>query len=171
MSRISIKEQIFNLIALLLIQLPLLYRITLFDRAFAFFYVGFLLLLPLRLSPTYLLLLGFFTGLIVDVFSNTPGIHAGVCVFIMFIRNGWLRTILDDTEELVNINHATMRKLGFLAYLLPLLVVHHFLIFLIENGGFHLFGTLLSKTLFSSFFSFTVIFVLNLLIVPKVSRI
>ncbi|MEQ9402239.1 MAG: Rod shape-determining protein MreD [Cyclobacteriaceae bacterium] len=170
MSRISIREQVLNFIALLLVQLPLLYRITLFDRAFGFFYVGFLLLLPFRLSRSWLLLAGFFTGLIVDIFSNTPGIHAGACVFIMFIRNGWLRIVNDDTEELVNINHISMRKTGLLIYLLPLVFVHHLLIFFIENGGFYLFGMLLSKTIFSSFFSFTIIFVLNYLIVPKSGR-
>lgn len=165
--RVSIKEQVFNFIALLLVQLPLLYKVVLFDRAFAFFYVGFLLLLPFRWNQSFLLLIGFFSGLIVDIFSNTPGIHAGASVFIMYIRFTWLRVVHDDLEDLVNINHMSLKNIGFSLYLLPLVLIHHFLIFLVENGGFHLFGMLLSKTIFSTFFSFTIIFVLNYLIVPK----
>ena len=170
MNRISIREQVLNFISLLLIQLPLLYRITLFDRAFGFFYIGFLLLLPFRLSQPYLLVIGFFSGLLVDVFSNTPGIHASSCVFIMFIRNSWLRIVQDDTEKLSNINHITLKKTELCIYLIPLILVHHLIIFIIENGGLYLFGMLLSKIFFSTLFSFVIIFVLNLLMIQK-SRI
>ncbi len=170
MSRINIREQIFNLISMLLIQLPLLYRVTLGDKAFGFFYIGFILLLPWTLSRNYIMLIGFFSGLLVDVFSNTPGIHAGACVFIAFIRTGWLRMVNDDTEELINLNHVSLRKRGLLAYALPLVFIHHLIIFVLENGGFQLFGFLMSKVFFSSLFSFTIIFVLNYLIVPKPRR-
>lgn len=170
MSRISIREQIFNFIALFIIQLPLLYRITLWDRAFGFFYVGFLLLLPYKISRTYLLVVGFLIGLVVDVFSNTPGIHAGACVFIMFVRDPWLRVVQDDTEDLFNINHGSLKKTGFIIFTFPLVFVHHFIIFTIENGGLHLFGMLISKTIMSAIFSFVIIFVLNYLIVPKARR-
>lgn len=171
MNRISIREQIFNFIALLLVQLPLIYRITLWDRVFGFFYVGFLVLLPYQISRTYLLIAGFLTGLLVDVFSNTPGIHAGACVFIMYIRNLWLRIVHDDTDELTNINHVSLKKTGFIFFVFPLVLVHHFIIFLVENGGFHLFGMLSSKTILSAIFSFVIIFVLNYLIIPKTRRL
>lgn len=168
--RVSIREQVFNLIALMLVQLPLLYKITLFDRAFGFFYVGFLLLLPFRWNQSLLLVIGFFSGLIVDIFSNTPGIHAGACVFIMYVRLSWLRLVHDDLEELVNINYLSLKKTGLLLYLLPLVLAHHFIIFLVENGGLHLAGMLFSKTVFSTLFSVIIIFVLNYLIVPKSGR-
>ena len=171
MSRFNIRELIFNFISLVVIQLPLLYRITIGDHAFAFFYVGFLLTLPFRLSRSYLLLIGFFVGLIVDVFSNTPGIHAGACVFVMYVRDLWLTIVHDDTEELTNINHVSLGKIGFVLFMLPPVLIHHFLIFTVENGGVHLFGTLMTKTLFSSIFSLVVIFVLNYLIVPAPRRI
>jgi len=170
MSRISIREQIFNFMALFLIQLPLLYRITLGDRVFGFFYIGFLVLIPFRISRPYLLLAGFFSGLLVDAFSNTPGIHAGACVLTMYIRDLWLKIVIDDTEELTNLNHISLKKTGLLLYAFPLVLIHHLIIFLVENGGLHLFGMLISKTILSSLFSFTIIFVLNYLIVPKPRR-
>ncbi len=170
MSRINIREQISNFIALFLIQLPLIYRITLWDRIFGFFYVGFLILLPFRISRPYLLVAGFLIGLIVDVFSNTPGIHAGACVFIMYVRDLWLKIVIDDTEELTNINYISIKKTGFILFVFPLVLIHHFIIFLVENGGLHLVGLLISKTILSSLFSFTIIFVLNYLIVPKSRR-
>lgn len=170
MTRISIKEQILNLILLLLVQLPLVHRITLFDKAFGFFYVGFLILLPRTISRSYLMIIGFFSGLLVDIFTNTPGIHASASVFVLFIRNFWLNATNDDAQEITNLNVASLKKTGFLYFIFPLVFVHHFLIFVIENGGFHLFGTVLSKIFFSSVFSTAWIFIINFIITPNRKR-
>ncbi|SNS48185.1 rod shape-determining protein MreD [Ekhidna lutea] len=170
MNRVSIKEQILNLILLLLVQLPLVHRITLFDKSFGFFYVGFLLLLPRTWNRSYLMVIGFFSGLLVDVFTNTPGIHASASVFIMFIRNFWLNIVNDDFQELTNLNTETLKKTGFIYFTLPLIFIHHLLIFFIENGGFHLFWMVLSKVFFSTIFSGVIIFVINLAIAPNKRR-
>ncbi|MFK7953173.1 MAG: hypothetical protein AB8B73_10025 [Ekhidna sp.] len=171
MIRVNVKEQVLNLIILLMIQLPLIHRITLFDRAFGFFYVGFLLLLPTTLSRSRLMIVAFVSGLMVDVFSNTPGIHAGASVFIMFIRNFWLSIVEDDAKELVNVNMGSIGKMKFIYFLFPLVFIHHFLIFILENGGMHHFGMLISKVFFSSLFSSTMIFVINLLVAPNKRRV
>ena len=164
MNRLNIRELILNCVFLLLVQLPLVYRITLFNKAFGFFYVGFVLLLPTRLSRSYLMIIGFFSGLLVDVFTNTPGIHASACVLVMFIRNFWLAFINDDWQELTNLNVVTLRKTGFIGYLFPLIFVHHSVLFIIENGGLSRFGSLFTTILFSSVFSFVIIFAINFLL-------
>lgn len=170
MTRISIKEQILNLILLLLVQLPMVHRFILFDKAFGFFYVGFLILLPRTFSRSYLMLIGFLCGLLVDVFTNTPGIHASASVFVMFIRNFWLNVVNDDAQEITNLNVSSLKKSGFVYFIFPLVFIHHFLIFTIENGGFHLFGMVLSKVFFSAIFSTMVIFVINFAITPNRRR-
>ena len=171
MTRISIKEQILNLILLLLVQLPLIHRVVLFDKAFGFFYVGFLLLLPQTLSRSYLMVIGFLSGLLVDVFTNTPGIHAAASVFVMFIRSFWLNVVTDDAQEITNLNISSLKKSGFIYFIFPLVFAHHFLIFTIENGGFHLFWMVLSKVLFSAIFSMVVIFTINFVITPTRGRV
>lgn len=171
MIRLSIREQIQNLIIFLMIQLPLIHRITLFDTAFGFFYVGFLLLLPTTLSRSYLMLIAFGSGLLVDIFSDTPGIHAGASVFIMFIRNFWLSVVNDDSQALVNINMVSLKKSGFIYFLFPLVFIHHFLIFSLENGGFHHFDMLIGKIFSSTIFSCVIIFVVNFLTTPKKERL
>ncbi len=161
MTRISIREQILNLILFLLVQLPLVHRVMLFNEANGFFYVGFILLLPRTLSRSQLMLIGFFSGLLVDVFTNTPGIHASASVFVMFVRNLWLNVINDDSQELTNLNIPSLRKTGFIFFVFPLILIHHFLIFIIENGGFHLFGKVISRILFSTIFTTIIVFVVN----------
>ena len=88
----------------------------------------------------------------------------------MFIRNFWLKVVNDDSQELTNLNVSTLKKSGFLYFIFPLVIVHHFLIFVIENGGFHLFGMVLSKVVFSAIFSTAIIFVINFVITPTSRR-
>ena len=163
MKRLNIREQILNFLFLLVLQLPLIHKVTLFDQAFGFFYVGFLLFLPVGLSRSYLMLIGFFSGLMVDVFSNTPGLHALSCVIIMFLRNFWLSIVNSDWQEMGNVNYANLRLLGFFGYVFPLILIHHFVLFVIENGGFHLFGLVFKRVVFSSFFTVIIIFAINFL--------
>lgn len=154
----------------MLVQLPLIHRITLFETAFGFFYIGFLLLLPRTLSRSYLMIIGFLSGLLVDLFSDTPGIHASASVLIMFLRNFWLSIVNDDWQELTNLNVISLRKTGFAFYIFPLVFIHHFVIFVVENGGFHLFGMTLSRIFFSSIFSSFIIFVINYLLSSRKRR-
>ncbi len=164
MKRLSIKEQILNLVFLLLLQLPLIHKVKLFDQAFAFFYVGFLLFLPTGLSRTYLMIVGFASGLLVDVFTNTPGMHALSCVLIMFLRNFWITIIKDDWREIGNINFSTLNALAFFTFLLPMVILHHGFLFFIENGGFHLFWNVIKKVIFSSFLTTIILFSYSYLI-------
>lgn len=171
MSRIKIREQILNLILLLMVQLPLIHRVVLFNKGYGFFYVGFLILLPRTWSRSYLMLIGFIAGLLVDSFTNTPGVHAASSVFIMFIRNFWLSIVNDDAQEIINLNIRTLRKTGFIIFVFPLVFVHHLMMFWIENGGIHMFGMVLSKTFFSAIFSMSVIFIINFIITSNRRRL
>lgn len=161
MIRINIKEQVWNLVLLLIVQLPLVHRLVIFESAFGFFYVGFILLLPRTLSRSQLMFAGFLAGLLVDIFTNTPGIHASASVFVMFIRVFWLDAINNDKEEVINLNIVTLKKTGFISFLFPLVFVHHLYIFLLENGGFHLFGIVLGRSFSSAIFSTVIVFVVN----------
>lgn len=171
MNRINIKEQILNLFLLLLVQLPLIHRVTFLDYAHGFFYVGFILLLPQALNRSYLMIIGFVSGLVIDIFCNTPGIHASASVFIMFVRNLWLGIANnDDRQELTNLNVATLNKLKFLYFIYPLVFVHHFILFVLEDGGFHLFRLTISRIFFSSIFSTIIIFAINFMITSNKRR-
>ena len=113
------------------------------------------------------MLIGFLSGLLVEVFCDTPGIHASASVFVLFFRNYWLGVINDDFKELVNLNVSTLKKLGFLFYLLPLIFLHHLVIFLIENGGFHFFSVVLNRALLSTIFSSIIVYLINFIITPS----
>lgn len=171
MIRINYTQQAVNLFIYLIIQIPLLYKTVLFDKAFGFFYIGFILLLPYGLSRTQTMVISFFSGLIIDVFSNTPGIHASACVFIAFAKDYWYQIVTGNADDDVYLNWNDLGIWGSLRYLLPLTFFHHSIIFTIENGGFSAFGFLFSKILLSSIYSFMVVFALVFLTAPRARRI
>ena len=171
MKRINWPLLIYYGVVYLLLQIPLLHKLVLFDIAFGFFYIGFLLFYPLGQPPISRLVVGFLTGLFIDVFSNTPGLHAGVCTFVMLIRDNWLKSILEYEEKAPNLTLYRLKFRGFWFYVLPLIFVHHTLIFWIEYGTFSGIWMTFDRILASTLFSFFIVVLINLVIVKRLNRI
>lgn len=66
----------------LTLQILIVRNLVIFDYGFCFLYVACILLLPNEISQTVLLLLAFATGIIVDTFYNTLGMHAAATVLM-----------------------------------------------------------------------------------------
>ena len=64
------------------LQILIVRNLVLFDYGFCFLYVACILLMPAEINQTALLLLAFLTGVIVDTFYNTLGIHAAATVLM-----------------------------------------------------------------------------------------
>ena len=140
-----------------LLQVLLFRNVALFDTAFCFVYVGFLLLLPLEISLTTLLLLSFVMGLAVDIFYDTAGVHAATMVIIGFIRPSLLQ-FLRPSGGYESVEKPTLSKLGFnwfVIYAGTTLLIHHAILFLIQGSDFILwfsnFFVILTSTLLSLF--------------------
>ena len=63
-------------IVYLALQVFLFNNMVLFGTAFCFIYIAFILFLPFRINPVFLISLGFFGGLITDIFYNSMGVNA-----------------------------------------------------------------------------------------------
>ena len=53
----------------------------------AYIYPIFILLLPITISTPVAVVLGFLMGISVDIFYNSPGVHAGASVFTAWFRS------------------------------------------------------------------------------------
>jgi rod shape-determining protein MreD len=170
MTRIDIRYQIWLFVLLVVLQVPLLYKYVLFDVAFGFFYVGFLLFFPYRTAPVIQLTAGFLVGLLMDIFSNTPGMHAAASVFIMFVKDYWLILVAEEPEDDVNLSVYSLGNLTTLMYLLPLIFAHHLIIFTVEYGRWSGYGVILYRIFWSSLFTFLTVIIVDFLIAPRRSR-
>ncbi|MEM9325647.1 MAG: Rod shape-determining protein MreD [Bacteroidota bacterium] len=169
--RPDILRQIFYFAIYVLLQLPVLYRLVLFDSAFGFFYVGFILFLPRLQNRMTSLLLAFLSGLLVDIFSNTLGIHALASTLIAYVRIPWLVFTRGVDDDDAPISVFALGLSGLLLYVIPLIFLHHSVIFLVEHGSFSLFGTTLKRIVLSTLFTSTLLVTTNYLLATKRRRL
>ncbi|MCG6186142.1 rod shape-determining protein MreD [Maribellus maritimus] len=145
-------------ISLVLVQVLVLNQIQVSGYLNPYIYVLFIMLLPLSL-PLYIVLpLAFLTGLTVDVFSNTLGIHAAATTFIAYIRPLVSRSI--STHEEDRSDYPGMKYNGFrwfLYYTIIMVFFHHAILFFLEIFTFADFVQTFYRIVLSSLFSIFII--------------
>lgn len=157
--------QVLYFILYIFLQIMFMKNVVLFDKAFCFIYIGFLLLLPFETGTVLLLIIGFFVGLCVDVFYDSLGIHIAASVLMVYIRPYWINLITPRGGYEVGMEPTLklMKFEWFATYALPLIFIHHFALFYIETGGFSLFFFTFVKVVASVLFTFTAIVLLQYL--------
>jgi hypothetical protein len=162
------RGMIFQAIAFfiyLFYQVLILQNVVLFHTAFCFLYILYLLLLPVETNPLLLMGVGFLMGFAVDMFYESIGLHAFACVLIMYVRNFWLNSMTPQGGY--DSNSTPSLALGglqwFIIYSLPLVFLHHAVLFFMEAGGFGMFWFTLWKIITSTFFTMLVILIAQFL--------
>jgi rod shape-determining protein MreD len=115
----------------------------------------FILLLPVEIPQWILLIISFFTGLTVDFFTGTTGMHAGASVMAGFVRPYILRLISprDGYEPGANPSMVIYGFRWFLFYAILMVSVHHFLLFYLEVFRFDGFFRTLLRVILSTAFT------------------
>lgn len=167
---------IFNIIrfiVLIILQVAVLKNIGYYNLAVTFPYILIILLLPIGISNLTLYVLAFLTGLCVDAFYDSIGIHAAACVALAWFRIFFHKiTIeLDDQESFNTPSWGNMGFKWFSTYILFGTLIHHFILFFIEAFSFHNILQILLSIILSSLISILVIFIISLLTYQKKSRI
>ena len=145
---------------------------VLFDVGFCFVYIAFLLLLPFDISKVMLLILGFSTGVLVDVFYDTIGIHAAACTLLAYIRPYVIMftTPRGGYEANMRLSLQGMGNDWFIPYILILTFIHHSVLFFLEAIQLDLFLFTLSKAVSSTLFTCVVIVLVQYLFYSSKSR-
>ncbi len=166
------KDNIIKLIAFfsyILFQVLLFNKVVLLGKGFAFIYVGFLLTFQFELGIITAMLIGFATGVTVDVFSNTLGVHASASVLLMYLRPLLFKIFTPHGGYLAGAKPTPvfMGLSWFSTYALILIFLHHSWLFIVEAGGFHLFFFTLQKIILSTLFTFSVVTITQYLFSQK----
>lgn len=116
-------------------------------------YILFIILYPANNNRTLFIILSFMLGLMVDIFSNSGGIHAAACVTIAFIRPAVLKFAFGMVYEhqTIKFNHTEFGNR--ITYFSILIVIHHLIMFTLEIFNISNVILVLQKTLFSSIFT------------------
>lgn len=155
----SIVRYTIIFIILILLQVLLFNNIQFSGYVNPNVYLLLILLLPVEIPSWLLLIVSFFTGLIVDFFSGTPGIHASSTVLAGFVRPHILRLISprDGYEPGATPSMIIYGFRWFLIYTAIIVLIHHFALFYLEVFRFADFFRTLLRVLLSSLFSITFI--------------
>ena len=146
-------------IVLILLQVLLFNNIQFSGYINPYIYVMLILLLPVEMPSWLLLSISFFTGLTIDFFSGTPGMHAGATVAAGFFRPLILRLVSphDGYEPGASPSMEIYGFRWFLVYTLIMILIHHTVLFYLEVFRFADFFRTLLRVLLSSLFSVTFI--------------
>ena len=135
----------------LLLQLLLINNLHFLGVCSPCLYILFLIALPTELPRWAELLIGAFTGMLMDIACNSPGVHMAACVALSYCRPRLLHKIIPDDDRLIGtLSTAIVDLPAYIRIVLPLTLLHHTIVFLFLNFTFHAFWLTLIQILVSS---------------------
>jgi hypothetical protein len=132
-----------------------------------FLYPIILMLMPVSTLPAIALLCAFFIGIVLDVFYDSMGVHAGACVFTAYFRI-FLLNIMEPRGGYSN-DSAGKRTMGlawFLQYSAILLFAHLFVYFALDMFAFRYMGQIFLRALASLSVSMILIIIYQVIFDP-----
>lgn len=149
-------------VVLILFQVLILKGINLNSGNFHYFhfivYPVAILLLPIDLHRVYVLLLAFIMGICVDMFYNSPGLHAGAAVFMAYLRPYVLKWL--EPRGGYSVNYPGLGNMEFtwiLMYMGILMFAFMSFYFTMEAFSMVYFTKIILNTIFSFIVSIAVI--------------
>ncbi|HVF96956.1 MAG TPA: rod shape-determining protein MreD [Flavisolibacter sp.] len=161
-----------RLMVFLLVQVFVLNKVPFLHRFIVpYLYFLFILWVPFSVSRLGLLAMGFFTGLLLDYFTLTPGLHAAACVLVAYARPFIINLLIPKDKDEFNYREPSPRALGwapYSVYVLVLTFLHHSYLTLLQWLQFGTFLQFLIKVAATTAISLLLIFTTELLFTRKV---
>lgn len=125
-------------VALLLLQVLVFNHVHIFGYATPMPYIYFLLILPSDTPRWLYVTLGFVLGLLIDLFTNTPGLTAGTTCLSGLLIPLFLCmfSTTDNEDETFEPSHKTMEWSSFIKYAFCAVWLHCTAFFIVEAFSF-----------------------------------
>lgn len=164
-----ISINIIKFIFLVLIQILILNRMDIGGVIHPMLYILFILTLPFETPKWLILILGFSIGLIIDIFSDTLGIHAAASTLLaFFVPIVW--TILAPHDGYEIGDNPRIKQLGakwFIQYIIILTFIHHTAFFFIEAFSMKFFFSTIWTSILNTIFTIILIILSQLLVTKR----
>ena len=150
---------IFQFFLLLFLQSFLLNNINLFGFINPNLYLLFIIIYRLDGNPTLLIIIGFVMGLLLDLLTQGSGGHTIATLTIAFLRLSIIKFSFGVNYDVPMgmIKGSLLRQR--LLYFMLMVVIHHLVLYSIVYFSFDNTITILKNTLFTSFFTFIMVFI------------
>lgn len=166
---VQIGKYLIIFIICILTQVLICNYITLFYVAIPIIFIFFLIRLPININKSLLFTLAFFTGLLIDICSDTPGVNTLSCVIIAGLRQPIYYAYVekdDHTDSLVP-SVATLGMATYCKYLLTFVGIYCVLAFTIEYFSFADVKDIVIMSAASTLLSFLILLAIDCLIPAK----
>jgi len=131
-------KRIVIFIVIFLTQVLIFNNIHLFNVATPLIYVYFIIILPRDMSKWSILLWAFGMGVLVDMFTNTPGVASASMTLIAAIKPYWLELfIARDADDKLEPSAATLKWDTFLIYSSVLVIIYCLTYYSLEAFNFY----------------------------------
>ena len=150
---------IFQFFLLLFLQSFLLNNINLFGFINPNLYLLFIIIYRLDGNPTLLIIIGFVMGLLLDLLTQGSGGHTIATLTIAFLRLSIIKFSFGVNYDVPMgmIKGSLLRQR--LLYFMLMVVIHHLILYSIVYFSFDNTITILKNTLFTSFFTFIMVYI------------
>ena len=161
---------IYNLIlgtCLILMQSLFLNNINFLEYLNPFVYLYFIIYYPIKNNRLVFIILAFIYGLLIDLFSDTHGIHAASTLCIAYFRPYLLKLFFGMAYEhqVVKFNSLELKQNIF--YLFSMIIIHHIILFSLEIFDLSKANIFFDNLISNSIFTFISIYVLYEFLMSK----
>ena len=130
----SISKIVVYFLFYVALQVLIFNNIHLFRIATPLLYLYIIVKMPTNITRSQAIIISFILGVVMDIFTNTLGIHAAACTLAGMFRDPILYSF--SGKELLEEASPSYRTLGtgaFMKYVLVLVAIHHISLFAIES--------------------------------------
>ncbi|WP_310377427.1 rod shape-determining protein MreD [Flavobacterium sp.] len=157
---------IFRFLLLLTAQIIIFNNINFLGYISPFPYLLFIILYPVNGNKYGLLVASFILGLIIDMFSNSGGIHATACVVLAYYRPYLFKFSFGLSYEYQTVKLNDVLTPERFSFILLSVLIHHLILFILEAFQFSFFWDILIRTILSTLFTILICVLIIYLIKP-----
>jgi len=163
MNRIT--ENILRFVVTILLQVLVINNIQYIPLCTPYIYILFLICLPVELPRWGDLLIGFFTGLLMDIFCSTLGIHTFACTALCYFRYLSIRWFVDNVDRVQGTpsSKSFFNIVSYIKYVVTLVLIHHGCTILLDAFTLHHFWWTALQIIVSSLITIAIMLVYDIL--------
>ena len=158
---------VFRFVLLLAVQIIIFNNMNFLGYISPYPYILFIILYPVNGNKSGLLVASFLLGLIMDMFSNSGGIHTTACLVLAYFRPFIFKFSFGLSYEYQTIKLNDVLTPERFSFILLSVVIHHLILFILEAFQFSFILDILLRTLLSTVFTLILCIIIIYLIKPN----
>ncbi|MGL2987017.1 rod shape-determining protein MreD [Flavobacterium sp. RSSA_27] len=158
---------VFRFILLLAIQVVVFNNMNFYGYVSTFPYILYIILFPVNGNKTALVVSSFLLGLVLDMFSNSGGVHATACLILAYFRPYIFKFSFGLSYEYQTVKLNDILTPERFSFLLIATLLHHLVLFTLEAFEFSFILEVLLRTLLSTAFTLLLSITIIYLIKPN----